>query len=122
MLCDHLRVSVCLCWCRRRQAIKAAAQHSWDAYVQHAWGMDELMPLSAKGKNSFGALGATICDSLDTLWCVHPGSSHVCPSAPLQLHVVAKHCDPLAISPCGALPTLCMKHAQCLPVLSMLTD
>ena len=30
--------------------------------------MDELMPLTQRGKNSFGGLGATIVDSLDTLW------------------------------------------------------
>ena len=54
---------------RRRQAIKAAAEHSWSGYVQHAWGMDELMPLSGRGKNSFGGLGATLVDTLDLLWC-----------------------------------------------------
>ena len=70
----HLTFMVC---CRRRQAVKAAAQHSWDAYVEFAWGMDELMPLSAKGKNSFGALGATTCDSLDTLWCVCLRETHL---------------------------------------------
>ena len=31
-------------------------------------GEDELQPLSRRGKNSFGGLGATIVDSLDTLW------------------------------------------------------
>ena len=46
----------------------AAAEHSWQAYTAYAWGMDELMPLTDRGKNSFGGLGATIVDSLDTLW------------------------------------------------------
>ena len=46
----------------------AALQHSWDAYVRHAWGNDELMPLTRTGKDSFGGLGATIVDALDTLW------------------------------------------------------
>ncbi|EIE24199.1 glycoside hydrolase [Coccomyxa subellipsoidea C-169] len=43
-------------------------RHSWAGYAQHAWGFDELMPLTQNGKNSFGGLGATIVDSLDTLW------------------------------------------------------
>lgn len=57
-------------WCgsRRRHLVKMAAEHSWQAYVQHAWGMDELMPLTKRGKNTFGGMGATIIDSLDTLW------------------------------------------------------
>jgi hypothetical protein len=44
-----------------------AVQHSWKAYENHAWGFDELMPLNKSGINSFGGLGATIIDSLDTL-------------------------------------------------------
>ena len=43
-------------------------RHSWAGYVKFAWGFDELMPLTQTGKNSFGELGATIVDSLDTLW------------------------------------------------------
>ena len=31
-------------------------------------GFDELQPLSKRGKNNFGGLGATVIDSLDTLW------------------------------------------------------
>lgn len=63
-LCLHVQPSLC----RRQAAVKAAAQHSWQAYVTYAWGMDELMPLTQRGKNSFGGLGCTIVDSLDTLW------------------------------------------------------
>lgn len=37
-------------------------------YEKHAWGMDELLPISLKGKNSFAGMGATILDSLSTLW------------------------------------------------------
>ena len=44
-----------------------AVQHSWKAYEKYAWGFDELMPLNKSGINSFGGLGATIIDSLDTL-------------------------------------------------------
>jgi Glycosyl hydrolase family 47 len=51
----------------RRDAVVEAAAHAWGGYVAHAWGFDELQPLSESGKNSFGGLGATIVDSLDTL-------------------------------------------------------
>ena len=43
-------------------------QESWAAYAKHAMGFDELAPVSLKGKNSFGSLGAMVIDSLDTLW------------------------------------------------------
>ncbi|KAL4436084.1 hypothetical protein ABPG77_005532 [Micractinium sp. CCAP 211/92] len=52
---------------RRREAVKAAMLHAWRGYEQYAWGHDELCPLTKSGKNSFGGLGATIVDSLDTL-------------------------------------------------------
>ena len=38
------------------------------AYERLAMGSDELQPQSRRGKNFFGGLGATIIDSLDTLW------------------------------------------------------
>lgn len=53
--------------CRRREAVKAAMLHAWRGYEQYAWGHDELCPLTKTGKNSFGGLGATMVDSLDTL-------------------------------------------------------
>ena len=31
-------------------------------------GYDELQPLTKRGKTAFGGLGATVIDSLDTLW------------------------------------------------------
>ena len=45
-----------------------AARHSWAGYAKYAWGADELKPLQQQGKNLFGGMGATIIDSLDTLW------------------------------------------------------
>ena len=53
---------------KRLQAVRAAIQHAFHAYEAHAWGMDELNPLSKSGINSFDATGATIVDSLSTLW------------------------------------------------------
>ena len=37
-------------------------------YEQYAMGADELRPLTLKGKTVFGDMGATLVDSLDTLW------------------------------------------------------
>lgn len=48
--------------------IKGAMHHAWSNYVKYAWGYDELKPRTLKGKDTFGGLGATILDSLDTLW------------------------------------------------------
>ena len=52
----------------RRKAVREAMVHAYHGYEQFAWGFDELQPLSKKGKNLFGGTGATIVDSLDTLW------------------------------------------------------
>lgn len=53
----------------RRQAIKSAVKHAWDAYASLAWGHDELCPLSRVGKDTFAPnLGTTIIDSLSTLY------------------------------------------------------
>ncbi|KAM5439196.1 putative mannosyl-oligosaccharide 1,2-alpha-mannosidase [Microsporum canis] len=53
---------------KRRDAIKLAFLHSWKGYRDHAWGTDEVGPLSGKSKHTFGGWGATLIDSLDTLW------------------------------------------------------
>ncbi|KAI4335347.1 hypothetical protein L6164_014001 [Bauhinia variegata] len=42
--------------------------HAWTSYEKYAWGRDELQPQSKDGVDSFGGLGATIVDSLDTLF------------------------------------------------------
>lgn len=45
--------------------------HAWNNYKLYAWGKNELRPLSKNGHNGvFGSneLGATIVDSLDTLY------------------------------------------------------
>lgn len=53
----------------KRDAVKAAFQSSWSAYVSEAWGSDEYHPLSHRGTNLSvdGGLGYTIIDTLDTL-------------------------------------------------------
>ena len=47
-------------------------KHAWDNYVTYAWGKNELRPVSKRGHSAsiFGSssMGATIVDSLDTLY------------------------------------------------------
>lgn len=52
----------------RRNKVKEAMIHAWTSYEKYAWGYDELQPQSRAGVNDFGGLGATIIDSLDTLY------------------------------------------------------
>ncbi|CAL8130375.1 unnamed protein product [Prunus armeniaca] len=53
---------------QRQEKVKEAMIHAWSSYEKYAWGQDELQPQSKNGVNSFGGLGATIVDSLDTLY------------------------------------------------------
>jgi mannosyl-oligosaccharide alpha-1,2-mannosidase len=52
----------------RRVAVRDEFRHSWDSYREFAWAQDELKPVTAQGEESFGGWGATLVDSLDTLW------------------------------------------------------
>ena len=51
----------------RLAAVKAAMEHAWGGYQKYAWGMDELDAVNNAGVEWIG-MGATIIDSLDTLW------------------------------------------------------
>eukprot|EP01060_Flectonema_neradi_P000590 TRINITY_DN10363_c0_g1_i1.p1 TRINITY_DN10363_c0_g1~~TRINITY_DN10363_c0_g1_i1.p1 ORF type:complete len:589 (+),score=129.25 TRINITY_DN10363_c0_g1_i1:47-1813(+) len=55
----------------QREEIKEAMRTSWSAYRKHAWGWDELMPVTKQGKNwakgVTKSFGLTIHDSLTTL-------------------------------------------------------
>jgi mannosyl-oligosaccharide alpha-1,2-mannosidase len=53
---------------KRRIAVRDEFKHSWDSYREFAWAQDELRPVTAEGEQSFGGWGATLVDSLDTLW------------------------------------------------------
>lgn len=53
---------------RRLAAVKEAFDHSWEGYRKNAWLHDEVKPLSGKPFDPFGGWGATLVDSLDTLW------------------------------------------------------
>ncbi|EIE20577.1 hypothetical protein COCSUDRAFT_48568 [Coccomyxa subellipsoidea C-169] len=57
----------CITGMVQRQAhVKEAMLWSWKGYKEHAWGRDELLPLS-KTHNMWFDLGLTLVDSLDTL-------------------------------------------------------
>lgn len=53
---------------KRRDAVKHVFQRCWASYRKHAWMSDELTPVSGRNHNPFGGWGATLVDSLDTLW------------------------------------------------------
>ncbi|KAF7173672.1 hypothetical protein CNMCM5623_005898 [Aspergillus felis] len=53
---------------QRQKAAKDAFIRCWTAYKTRAWMADEVMPLSGAMRNWFGGWGATLVDSLDTLW------------------------------------------------------
>ncbi|CAN8101816.1 unnamed protein product [Discula destructiva] len=53
---------------KHRQAIKAVFAKAWSSYKEKAWRFDELTPVSGRSRNPFGGWGATLVDSLDTLW------------------------------------------------------
>ncbi|KAF2813981.1 seven-hairpin glycosidase [Mytilinidion resinicola] len=50
------------------KTIKGAFLHSWAGYKDNAWMKDELSPVSGGFRNPFGGWGATLVDTLDTLW------------------------------------------------------
>ncbi|GIJ87117.1 hypothetical protein Asppvi_006020 [Aspergillus pseudoviridinutans] len=53
---------------QRQNAAKDAFIRCWTAYKARAWMADEVMPVSGAMRNWFGGWGATLVDSLDTLW------------------------------------------------------
>ncbi|CAN8268881.1 unnamed protein product [Cochlearia groenlandica] len=53
---------------QRMQRVKEAMIHAWSSYEKYAWGQDELQPQTKDGVDSFGGLGATMIDALDTLY------------------------------------------------------
>jgi mannosyl-oligosaccharide alpha-1,2-mannosidase len=53
---------------RRQAAVKETFARSWGSYKERAWTKDELRPISGEPSTMFGGWGATLVDSLDTLW------------------------------------------------------
>ena len=52
----------------RRRNVRQKFLKSWNNYRKKAWRHDELMPVSGYWKTSYGGYGATLVDTLDTLW------------------------------------------------------
>ncbi|KAI0175616.1 glycoside hydrolase family 47 protein [Hypoxylon sp. FL1284] len=52
----------------RQQAVKKVFLRCWKSYEKKAMMSDELAPISGTTKDVFGGWGATLVDSLDTLW------------------------------------------------------
>jgi mannosyl-oligosaccharide alpha-1,2-mannosidase len=52
----------------RKEKVKEAFLHAWGGYKKYAWGRDELLPLNKTYINNFQGWGATLVDSLTTLW------------------------------------------------------
>jgi mannosyl-oligosaccharide alpha-1,2-mannosidase len=52
----------------RRDAVRETFKRCWTNYRERAWTKDELAPISGGAKDTFGSWGATLVDSLDTLW------------------------------------------------------
>ncbi|KAI0013370.1 glycoside hydrolase [Xylariaceae sp. FL0662B] len=53
---------------KRQEAVKAAFVRCWHSYKTKSFMRDELAPMSGTSKDTFGGWGATLVDSLDTLW------------------------------------------------------
>lgn len=52
----------------QRVAVRDEFKRSWDSYRAYAWAEDELKPITGVGLKTFGGWGATLVDSLDSLW------------------------------------------------------
>ena len=65
---SHLRQEWESLFDSRAAMVKKSMQFVWENYRRHAWGFDELRPVSGTGRNNWGGVGMTLVDSLDTLW------------------------------------------------------
>ncbi|KAK3940996.1 glycoside hydrolase [Diplogelasinospora grovesii] len=52
----------------RQAVVKDTFTRCWNSYRARAWMSDELTPVSGSRRDPFGGWGATLVDSLDTLW------------------------------------------------------
>ena len=50
-----------------REKVKGMFDHAYKAYMENAFPLDELRPLSCKGVNNYGGYALTLIDLLDTL-------------------------------------------------------
>ena len=50
-----------------REEVRDLFTHAWDNYMEHAFPMDVLLPMSCKGSDGWGGMSMTVLDTLDTL-------------------------------------------------------
>jgi mannosidase alpha-like ER degradation enhancer 2 len=50
-----------------REAVREMFYHGYNSYIENAFPMDELLPLSCQGVDKFGGWGLTAVDSMDAL-------------------------------------------------------
>ena len=53
---------------KKRQMIEKSFLKSWNSYKEYAWMHDELSPVTGGHRDPFAGWGATLVDTLDTLW------------------------------------------------------
>ena len=59
----------------KAEVVRSMMRHAWNGYETYAWGMDELNPISKRGKvgimggfGGFSGQGATLVDAMSTLY------------------------------------------------------
>lgn len=50
-----------------RDEVREMFYHAFDGYMEHAFPLDELRPLTCEGEDTLGGYALTLIDSLDTL-------------------------------------------------------
>ena len=75
---------------KRREHIKAGMKHAWKGYKDHAFGHDEVTPLSGRSRDNWGGLGTTLVDSLDTLWLMNMKDEFCKGAAPWQIFLFGR--------------------------------
>ncbi|CAH1763866.1 1948_t:CDS:10, partial [Entrophospora sp. SA101] len=53
---------------QRRKSVKDGFLHAWNGYKKHAWGKDEILPVSNSSRDNFNGWAASMVESLDTMW------------------------------------------------------
>ncbi|TDZ25192.1 Endoplasmic reticulum mannosyl-oligosaccharide 1,2-alpha-mannosidase [Colletotrichum orbiculare MAFF 240422] len=53
---------------KRQKAVRDVFEKGFASYKRFAWGRDELRPVSAGARDTFGGWAASLVDALDTLW------------------------------------------------------
>ncbi|KAJ9603588.1 hypothetical protein H2200_011774 [Cladophialophora chaetospira] len=53
---------------QKQTAVREAFKHAWNGYKRYGLGHDEVKPISKDVGDPFNGWGATLVDSLDTLW------------------------------------------------------